>query len=126
MPSGSGRSVRTASAVAAAAESRSPATRTSNPHPRPSARCGGPQNRGRRDGRRPMAQQRWTEKLAGHETMRQLTTTGGVAWCVSGDGRKAWPLLGPATQFGPYDIDSARARGEEVDIAIPPTDYRVR
>lgn len=68
---------------------------------------------------------RWTEKLVGHERMRKLTTSSGNVWCVSADGRQAWPLLGPATKFGPYDSDVARGLGHEVNANLPPTSYVV-
>lgn len=66
------------------------------------------------------------EKIAGHETMRQHTTSDGVIWCISRSGRYAWPLIGRGSACGPYDTDGARACGQEVDRDLERGDYRVR
>jgi len=79
-----------------------------------------------------------TEKLAGHESMQQITisptgtwlpwgsTEAGTVYCISREGRFAWPLFGPASAYGPYDADVSRANGTEVDRTIPDSDYRVQ
>lgn len=72
-----------------------------------------------------MAQYRWTEKLQGHEGLTQYRDSQGTIWCISPSRRKAVPLLGSATAFGPYDWDAARACGQEVDAALPEKDRRV-
>jgi hypothetical protein len=64
-------------------------------------------------------------KLVGHANRETITTTAGTVWCLSRTGRYAWPLWGEDTDFGPYDIDVAAARGQEVDSELPPDDYRV-
>lgn len=70
--------------------------------------------------------QRWQSVLEGSEGLEQYTTSGGVVYCISPDRKRAWPRIGPATAYGPYDTDVAAGTGQEVDISIPANDYRVR
>jgi hypothetical protein len=65
------------------------------------------------------------EHIQGHEGYERFEAAG-VTYIISRSGRYAWPLMGRGTEFGGYDEDVARARGEEVDRDLPRDDQRVK